>query len=410
VSKPRRGFDPERARAPERPSGLINQIIAGPEASVAKGFTEIRVIGVGGGGTNAVNRMVEVGLQGVEFIAVNTDPQVLALSLAPTRIHIGGRVARRLGAGGDPEIGRRAAEESEEELDRAVTGADMVFITAGMGGGTGTGAAPIVARLARRRGALTVGVVTLPFGFEGRRRRAVAEAGVAQLQQEVDALIVIPNDRLLKLAGPNMTITQAFALADDILRHGVQSIAELITVTGLINLDFADVRSVLSNSGPALMAVGTGHGNDRATKAAEAAMASPLLETPVNGARGAVINVTGGPDMTLFEVNEAVSRITEVLDPDANIIFGAVVHPRQEDELRLTLIAAGIGGIRQAAPSATMPATGASEMRAPGRFSAAGTLSQSRPQPAAPPGRRPPEQEPDSEELPAFLRRRRQDL
>lgn len=409
MSKPRRGFDPERARAPERPSGLINQILAGPEASVAKGFTEIRVIGVGGGGTNAVNRMVEVGLQGVEFIAVNTDPQVLALSLAPTRIHIGGRVARRLGAGGDPEIGRRAAEESEEELDHAVGGADMVFITAGMGGGTGTGAAPIVARLARRRGALTVGVVTLPFGFEGRRRRAVAEAGVAALQQEVDALIVIPNDRLLKLAGPNMTMTQAFALADDILRHGVQGISDLITVTGLINLDFADVRAVLSNSGQALMAIGAGHGNDRASKAAEAAMASPLLETPVNGARGALVNITGGPDMTLFEVDEAVSRITEALDPDANIIFGAVVHPRQEDEIRITLIAAGIGGLRQAAQPPSRQTVSPAEPSAAGRYGSA-TMPQRQASQAPVSPRRPAESELDADELPAFLRRRRQDL
>jgi cell division protein FtsZ len=258
-----------------------------------------------------------------------------------------------------------------------------------------------VARLARQRGALTVGVVTLPFAFEGRRRRAVAESGVAVLQQEVDALIVIPNDRLLKLAGPNMTMTQAFALADDILRHGVQGISDLITVTGLINLDFADVRAVLSNSGQALMAMGAGHGNDRASKAAEAAMASPLLETPVNGARGALVNITGGPDMTLFEVNEAVSRITEALDPDANIIFGAVVHPLQEDEIRMTLIAAGIGSMRQAASPA--------EPFAAGRYSSA-TMPQRQASQAPVSSRRPAGSELDADELPAFLRRRRQDL
>nr|WP_290667541.1 cell division protein FtsZ [Ardenticatena sp.] len=304
-------------------------------------FAQIKVVGVGGGGSNAVNRMIEAGIRGVEFIAVNTDAQALLLSQAPHRIRIGDKLTRGLGAGGNPEVGRKAAEESMEDLYNALRGADMVFITAGMGGGTGTGAAPVVAKIAREAGALTIGVVTRPFSFEGKRRMENAEAGIEALQEAVDTLIVIPNDRLLQIVDKRASIQDAFKTADDVLRQGIQGISELITVPGLINLDFADVRTIMAEGGAALMAVGVASGEDRARVAAEQAVSSPLLDITIDGARGVLFNITGGPDLSLFEVNEAAELIRATTDPNANIIFGAVIDPTMEDEIRITLIATG---------------------------------------------------------------------
>ncbi len=304
-------------------------------------FARIKVVGVGGGGSNAVNRMLEEGIEGVEFIAVNTDAQALMLSKAPTRVRLGDKLTRGLGAGGDPEIGRKAAEESADDLYSVLKGSDMVFVTAGMGGGTGTGAAPIVAQIARECGALTIGVVTRPFTFEGGRRMQTAEAGIAKLKEQTDTLIVIPNDRLLQLADKRSSLQEAFRLADDVLHQGIQGISELITVPGLINLDFADVRAIMSEGGAALMAVGRGSGEDRAKVAAEQAISSQLLDITIDGARGVLFNVTGGPDMTLFEVNQAAAIIRETAHPDVNMIFGAVIDPNMEDEIRITVIATG---------------------------------------------------------------------
>src|ERR671932_267241 len=321
---------------------VVPQIVEAPHESQARGFTEVRIIGVGGGGGNAVNRMVESGLQGVEFIAVNTDAQALQMSSAMRKIPIGGRAAKGLGAGGDPQAGERAAEISRDALTEVIEGADMIFLTAGLGGGTGTGAAPIIADIARHARALTVAVVTLPFSFEGYQRRRAAEEGLARLKGNVDALIVIPNDRLLQLADRQMTVLEAFHLADDILRHGVQGISDLVTMTGLINLDFADVKAVMQNAGTALMAVGEGRGEGRAVVAARAAISSPLLDVSIDGAKGVLLNVSGGPDLTLAEVTEAAETIQAAVDPDANIYFGAVVHPRGADDVRVTVIATGL--------------------------------------------------------------------
>ncbi len=306
-----------------------------------RGYAAIKVVGVGGGGSNAVNRMISAGLRGVEFIAINTDAQALALSNAGTKIHIGGKLTRGLGAGGDPEIGRQAAEETREDLTEALEGSDMVFVTAGMGGGTGTGGAPIVAQVARELGALTIGVVTRPFGFEGRRRAGVAEEGIQNLRQRVNTLITIPNDRLLQIVDKSATVVEAFRIADDVLRQGVQGIADLITVPGLINLDFADVRTVMAEAGSALIGIGVATGEGRAAAAAQAAIASPLLETSMEGARGVLINVTGGLDLGLLEVNEAAQIVQKAADPDANIIFGAVIDDRLNGEVRITVIATG---------------------------------------------------------------------
>ncbi len=301
----------------------------------------IMVVGVGGGGCNAVNRMISEGVQGVEFVAVNTDAQHLAKSLASIRVRIGDKLTRGLGSGGKPEIGRKAAEESQQELREVLKGADMVFITAGMGGGTGTGASPIIARLAREEGALTIGVVTKPFSFEGPQRRRIAEEGIRALKEEVDTLIVIPNDRLLDVVDRNTRIQDAFRIVDDVLRQGVQGISELITVPGLINLDFADVRTIMSEGGAALMAVGEASGEDRARKAAEAAISSKLLDVTIEGARGILLNITGGPDLTLFEVNEAAEIIRSVAHPEVNMIFGAVIDENMGDTLRITVVATG---------------------------------------------------------------------
>jgi cell division protein FtsZ len=308
----------------------------------------IKVAGVGGGGTNAVNRMVDAGLSGVEFIAVNTDAQALMVCDADVKIHIGSAATRGLGAGSDPAVGQAAAQESRDELKEALKGADMIFITAGEGGGTGTGAAPIVAELGRELGALTVGVVTKPFGFEGRRRAQQAEQGISSLGERIDTLIVIENDRLLQVVEKQTSVVDAFRMADDVLRQGVQGITDLITVPGLVNLDFADVRTIMREAaGSALMGIGSGTGDNRAADAARAAVSSPLLESSIEGATGILLNITGGPDIGLFEVNEAAEVVTSAADQNANIIFGAVIDEAMGDEMRVTVIATGFGGQRR---------------------------------------------------------------
>ncbi len=308
---------------------------------LAESFARIKVVGVGGGGCNAVNRMIEEGLQGIEFISVNTDAQALLLSKARTRVRIGDKSTRGLGAGGNPEMGQKAAEESSEELYQVLKGSDMVFVTAGLGGGTGTGAAPVVAQIAKDMGALTIGVVTRPFTFEGSQRQLSAEKGIERLKEQADTLIAIPNDRLLQIVDKRASLTDAFTVADDVLRQGIQGISELITVPGLINLDFADVRTIMSEGGAALMAVGRATGEDRARIAAEEAISSQLLDITIDGARGILFNVTGDSSLTLFEVNQAAAIIKETAHPDVNLIFGAVVDPNMGEELRVTVIATG---------------------------------------------------------------------
>ena len=307
----------------------------------------LKVIGVGGGGTNAVNRMVEAGLTGVEFIAVNTDAQALLMSDADVKIHIGSKVTRGLGAGADPEVGRAAAYESRDELKDALKGADMVFVTAGEGGGTGTGAAPTVAELGQELGALTVGVVTKPFAFEGRVRSERAEAGINEIRDHVDTLIVIENDRLLQVIEKTTSVLESFRLADDVLRQGVQGITDLITVPGLVNLDFADVRTIMRDAGSALMGIGSAAGENRAAEAARIAVSSPLLESSIEGATGILLNVTAGPDIGLFEVNEAAEVVTAAADANANVIFGAVIDSAMGAEVRVTVIATGFGAHRR---------------------------------------------------------------
>ena len=303
----------------------------------------IKVLGVGGGGNNAVNRMVEAKVRGVEFIAVNTDAQALATNKADHKLQIGDNITKGLGAGADPGIGRKAAEESREEIESLLQGADMVFVTAGMGGGTGTGASPVIAEISRSLGALTVGVVTKPFAFEGERRRSQAEEGVEFLREAIDTLITIPNDRLLKIVEKKTSIVQAFSIADDVLRQGVQGISDLIAVPGLINLDFADVRTIMMGTGTALMGIGSASGENRAAEAAKAAISSPLLETSIDGAKGVLLNITGDSSMGLLEVNEAAELIRDVAENDAHIIFGAAIDERLEDEMRVTVIATGFG-------------------------------------------------------------------
>src|SRR5947199_2801458 len=303
----------------------------------------LKVAGVGGGGTNAVNRMVDVGLSGVEFIAVNTDAQALLMADADVKIQVGAQTTRGLGAGADPEIGLAAAQESRDELKEALKGADMIFITAGEGGGTGTGGAPIVAELGQEIGALTVGVVTRPFAFEGRKRADQAERGIDQLRDRVDTLIVIENDRLLQVVERQTSVVEAFRMADDILRQGVQGITDLITEPGLVNLDFADVRTIMRDAGSALMGIGRASGENRAAEAARTAVSSPLLEASIEGATGILLNITGGSDIGLFEVNEAAEVVTGAADQNANVIFGAVIDESLEDEVRVTVIATGFG-------------------------------------------------------------------
>ncbi|MHB1390490.1 MAG: cell division protein FtsZ [Thermoleophilia bacterium] len=300
----------------------------------------IRVVGVGGGGTNAVNRMVDAGLKGVEFIAVNTDAQALLMCDADVKLHIGGKITQGLGAGANPEVGREAAEESRDEIRESIKGSDMVFVTAGKGGGTGTGAAPVVAEIAKELGALTVGVVTRPFSFEGKRRSDQAEEGIRMLREKVDTVIVIPNDRLLQVVEKRTSI-DAFRVADDILRQGVQGITDLITVPGLINLDFADVKAIMKDAGSALMGVGIASGENRAGEAAKAAISSPLLESSVEGATGILLNITGGNDLGLFEVNEAAEVVSSAADSNCNIIFGAVIDDSIKDEVKVTVVATG---------------------------------------------------------------------
>src|SRR5579863_1843834 len=311
-----------------------------------EGFAQIRVIGVGGGGSNAVNRMIQSNMMGIEFIAINTDAQALLLTEAAHRIRIGDKLTRGLGAGGNPSVGGKAAEENAEEIYEALKGSDMVFITAGMGGGTGTGASPVVAQIAREVGALTVGVVTKPFTFEGKKRLLSAEEGIANLKQHVDTLITVPNDRLLQVADKRTPLSDAFRLADDVLRQGIQGISDLITVPGLINLDFADVKTIMSAAGSALMAIGEATGDNRAVDAAHVAIASPLLDIDISGARGVLFNITGGTDLTLFEVNEAADIISRAAHPEANIIFGAVQDPSFDGKVKITVIATGFDNVQ----------------------------------------------------------------
>lgn len=363
---------------------------------------QIKVLGVGGGGSNAVNRMIDAGIQGVEFIAINTDAQALMLSQAPQRLRIGDKLTKGLGSGGSPEIGMKAAEESSEDLQSLIKGADMVFITAGIGGGTGTGAAPVIARVAREMGSLTIGVVTKPFSFEGSRRMRAAEEGIARLKEQVDTLIVIPNDRLLQVVDKKASIETAFRTADDVLRQGIQGISELITVPGLINLDFADVRSIMTEGGSALMAIGRAKGENRAKEAAEQAIHSALLDVSIDGAQGILFNVTGGPDLTLFEVNEAAEIMRAGVHPEANIIFGAVIDPTLNDEIRITVIATGF----EAAHAQRRPAATAQVLRADARQAAPAVPSsatQAIPFPSRSFSRD------KLEEVPAFIRRRAAD-
>jgi cell division protein FtsZ len=345
----------------------------------------IMVVGVGGGGTNAVNRMVDAGLSGVEFIAVNTDAQALGMCDADVKINIGAKVTRGLGAGADPAVGHAAGQESRDELKEALKGADMVFVTAGEGGGTGTGAAPVVAELSRELDALTVGVVTRPFGFEGRRRADQAEQGIDDLRERVDTLIVIENDRLLQVVEKKTSILDAFRIADDILRQGVQGITDLITVPGLVNLDFADVRAIMRDAGSALMGIGAASGENRAAEAARTAVSSPLLESSIEGATGILLNVSGGSDIGLFEVNEAAEVVTGAADQNANVIFGAVIDEALGDEVRVTVIATGFGGGRRR------------RRREEGLFGEA-------PVPAAAAARQPFEAREDTLDVPSFLR------
>ncbi len=324
-----------------------------------EGTARIKVVGIGGGGSNAVNRMIRSRLRGVEFIAINTDLQALAHSEAETKINIGKKLTRGLGAGGNPTIGREAAQESQQELIEVLHGADVVFLTAGMGGGTGTGAAPVVAEITRNSGALTIGVVTKPFLFEGNRRRISAEEGVTRLREKVDTLIVIPNQRLLDVTDRKVPLTEALKIADDVLRQGVQGISDLIVYPGLINLDFADVKTVMSGQGAALMGIGFGSGDQRAADAARDAVASPLLETSIEGVRGILFNITGGPDLTLHEVNEAAEIVRSSADRDANIIFGAVIDEKMSGEIKITVIATGFP------PGAELPGELEEHHRAP---------------------------------------------
>ncbi len=368
-----------------------------------EGNALIRVVGVGGGGSNAVNRMIAENIAGVDFIAINTDQQALMASQARQRVTIGERTTRGLGSGGKPEVGTKAAEESVEELHELLQGSDMVFVTACMGGGTGTGASPLVAKIAREEGALTIGVVTKPFSFEGAQRMRAAETGIEQLKEHVDTLIVIPNDRLLETADRRVSLMDSFKMADDVLRQGIQGISELITVPGLINLDFADVQTIMSMGGAALMAVGRGTGEDRARIAAEEALASKLLDVTIAGARGILFNVTGGNNLSLYEINHAAAIIRETAHPDVNMIFGAVIDEAMEDEIRITVIATGF---EHGAPM--MRQMSRAESRLPQRE----PVRQSVSRPTAPPIREERVERPSFQvndlDIPAFLRKKKE--
>jgi len=376
-----------------------------PLRSDIENFALIKVVGVGGGGSNAVNRMIRAELLGVEFIAVNTDAQALLLSDAPHKLRIGDKVTKGLGSGADPVVGRKSAEDDSEKLYEALKEADMVFVTAGMGGGTGTGAAPIIAEIAKDVGALTVAVVTKPFSFEGAKRRLLAEQGIAELVDKVDTLITIPNDRLLQVVEKKTSMVDAFRIVDDVLRQGVQGISDLITVPGLINLDFADVKTIMTNAGSALMGIGHGSGESRAADAARQAIMSPLLEQSIDGARGVLFTITGGPDLTLFEVNEAAEIIHAAADPEANIIFGAVIDERMGGEVKISVIATAFEQARairrlegptykRQAPSVEQRATSASAVA-----SAPMTAAQ-------PKTEEPKKYDANDLEVPSFLRRR----
>jgi cell division protein FtsZ len=357
--------------------------VAAPQNYIAV----IKVVGIGGGGVNAVNRMIEVGLKGVEFIAINTDAQALLMSDADVKLDIGRELTRGLGAGADPEVGAKAALDHAEEIEEVLKGADMVFVTAGEGGGTGTGGAPVVAKIARSIGALTVGVVTRPFSFEGRRRAQQAETGIDDLRDEVDTLIVIPNDRLLSISDRGVSALDAFRSADQVLLSGVQGITDLITTAGLINLDFADVKSVMSGAGSALMGIGSARGEERAAQAARMAVSSPLLEASIDGARGVLLSISGGSDLGLFEINEAARLVSESAHPDANIIFGAVIDDALGDEVRVTVIAAGFdGGAPRPAvlPTPAAAATTAAAPSAPVETVATAAVAAAEPQRAVP--------------------------
>ncbi|MCA9971499.1 MAG: cell division protein FtsZ [Anaerolineales bacterium] len=372
----------------------------------AEGSALIRVIGVGGGGGNAVNRMIEENIVGVEFISVNTDSQALLGSRARRQIQIGERTTRGLGSGGNPDVGSKAAEESMDLLHDALAGSDMVFVTAGMGGGTGTGAAPVVAKVAREEGALTIGVVTRPFTFEGSQRARAAEVGIEQLKEHVDTLIVIPNDRLLEMADKRISLLDSFRMADDVLRQGIQGISELITVPGLINLDFADVQTIMSMGGAALMAVGHGKGDDRAREAAEQALSSRLLDVTIDGARGILFNVTGGSDLSLYEINQAAAIIRETAHPDVNLIFGAVIDETMREEIRITVIATGFEhGLPTMRTMA--PRTADQRLAPPSRQPVRQPTAAER-RPAAPPERDEIPFRVNDLDVPAFLRKRRQ--
>lgn len=358
-------------------------------------IAKIKVIGVGGGGCNAVNRMIASGISGVEFWEINTDAQALVNAAAGNCLQVGQKLTRGLGAGGNPSIGQKAAEESRDEIAAALEQSDLVFITAGMGGGTGTGAAPVVAEVAKEVGALTVGVVTRPFTFEGRRRTAQAEEGIEALQSRVDTLIVIPNDKLLSVISEQTPVQEAFRVADDILRQGVQGISDIITIPGLVNVDFADVRAVMADAGSALMGIGQGSGKSRAREAAIMAISSPLLESSIDGAKGAVFNITGGSDLTLHEVNAAAEAIYEAVDPNANIIFGAVIDDRLQGEVQITVIATGFSSEAQAQPAARVTPLKRTSPTAPP------TPPTSSPPPTSDPRNRP------GLDIPEFLQRRR---
>ena len=368
-----------------------------------------RVVGVGGGGGNAINRMIAENIPGVDFIAVNTDQQVLASNLAAQRLQIGERSTRGLGSGGNPDVGAKAAEESLDLLRESLRGSDMVFVTACMGGGTGTGAAPIVAKTAREEGALTIGVVTRPFTFEGAQRSRAAEMGIEKLKEEVDTLIVIPNDKLLEMADKRISLLDSFSMADDVLRQGIQGISELITVPGLINLDFADVQTIMSMGGAALMAVGKGKGDNRAMDAAQAALSSHLLDVTIDGAKGILFNVTGGKDLSLYEINQAAALIRETAHPDVNLIFGAVVDETMGDEIRITVIATGFEHSLPMMRQMTRPQARQVASRPPVRESA--SVSSTSTRPTTPPVRRetpePPAYRVNDLDIPAFLRKKR---
>ena len=386
----RPGFDPERlenVKDTTRPRPVVpDMVTSGPQSREARGVIQIRIVGVGGCGGNAVNRMIEADVVGAAYAVINTDAQALQISRAEDKLAIGDRITRLRGTGGQPELGQRAAEESIQDIEQLVSGADMVFVTAGMGGGTGTGAAPIIADLAKRQGALTVGVVTLPFMFEGRPRQRNAAAGLQALQQYVDTLIVIHNDRLLAAVPASAPMTEAFALADEMLVNGVKSITELVTTTGIINVDFADVRAVMRDAGTAMMGVGIGSGENRMLMAVEEAMKDPLADKPMKGARGVLLNFRGGPDMSIQEISAAAEMVSAAVDREANIIFGASIDPANQEEVQVTLIATGLPGEQQ---------------QRGGR---------QRPSPGDDPASEPPVEEAEVEDLdlPAFLRRRRQ--